>query len=87
MGILDRVVPDEIVKALKGQIENYDFKELLDNKSLLQNAGEGIADEIAFRVLSVSESERAGLNRFHQDVWRMVYVTNNQCRIFRKPKK
>ncbi|MBN2556657.1 MAG: hypothetical protein JXA97_12015 [Anaerolineales bacterium] len=83
VSILEIVVPDEIEKVVKAKVEAYDFKALLDDNQVHTNAGEGIAEDIAWRALSETEREVQGVNRYKQGIWRMVYVTEKQCRVFR----
>jgi hypothetical protein len=85
VGVLENVVPDEIEKAVQARVLEYDFEALLQRNQVHTNAGEGLAEDIAWRALSESEREAQGGNRFKQGVWRMVYVTQNLCRVFREP--
>jgi len=80
--ILEDTVPGEINKAIQAQLAEYDFKDLLDSNNTHTNAGEGIAEDIAWRVLKEVEREGPGANRFKQAVWRMLYVTDGECRVF-----
>ena len=80
--LLEKTLPNELKKSLLTTIQEYDFNEMLEDNSLLTNAGEGIAEDIAWRVLAEDERGRPGENRYKQGLWRMVYVENKKCRVF-----
>jgi len=84
VGVLENVVPGEIEKAIVDRLMNYDFESILEDNQVHTHSGEGLADDIAWRALSESEREVQGLNRFKQGVFRMVYVTEKLCRVFRE---
>jgi len=83
VAILENVVPDGIEKTVQARVLEYDFEALLQENQVHTNAGEGIAEDIAWRALSETEREAQGGNRYKQGVWRMVYVTEKLCRVFR----
>jgi len=82
-GILGSIFGGLVESQIRGGIENYDFKPTLDASGLLRNAGEGLAEVIAYQALAEDERTHIGLNRYKQ-IWKMVFVTDQLCRIFRK---
>ena len=84
VGVLENVVPGEIEKAVVDRLMNYDFESILEDNQVHTHSGEGLAEDIAWRALSESEREVQSLNRFKQGVFRMVYVTEKLCRVFRE---
>lgn len=80
--LLENTVPDELKKSIQSSFQDYDFNEMLEENRLLSNAGEGIAEDIAWRVLEEDERVKPGDNRYKQGVWRMVYVEDKKCRVF-----
>lgn len=80
--VLEQTVPGEFKKLIVNSIQEVDLNEMLEDNDLLTNAGEGIAEDIAWRVLDEDERVQPGDNRYKQGVWRMVYVTGKECRVF-----
>lgn len=86
-------VPKIISGQVQGMIENSinsaDFKANLDNAGLMVNAGEGLAESIAVSALTQingEEPEPTGKNRMAENLWEMIYVTSQKCRVYyRKP--
>jgi hypothetical protein len=82
-GILGSLFGGLVESQIRGGIENYDFKPTMDASGLLRNAGEGLAEVIAYQALTKDERTHIGLNRYKQ-IWKMVFVTDQLCKIFRE---
>jgi hypothetical protein len=82
--ILRDTLPGIVEDHVREKIHEADFKTMLDESGLLRNAGEGVAEAIAYAALSQNERRITGLNRYLPGIWKMVHVQERLCRVLRR---
>jgi hypothetical protein len=73
--ILEAKISEEVEKQLKPR---------LDGSSFLWYAGEGVAEEIAYRAMASFQDgseDRNGRNRFRTQTWQLVAVVGGVCKL------
>lgn len=92
MLVLIAFIEGTVEWAVEGYIENKvsEYTEtsgMVDDlsESLLGNSGEGLAEALAVKAISLAEQhppEASGINRFRDQYWQMIYVQDKKCRIW-----
>jgi hypothetical protein len=87
VGVLLTQVLPAVEGVVEGQIRANDFTENLNESGLLTDAGEGLAEALAVRLLVTTPGtpppEPVGRNRNIRGLWGLVYVTETECRVQR----
>jgi PKD repeat protein len=81
--VANPIITGIVEAAIKKRIEESGAKRALDASGLVRHAGEGLAEEIAFRArgalgLAVDGN---GRNRFAPQSWQMVAVADRVCKV------
>ncbi len=88
--IIRRIINGTIRNSLEHTQNRADIKESLDETHLFVNAGEGLMESIARKILNnmgetVENDRHDGKNRIKDQYWQTIIVSENKCRVLVRP--